>query len=81
MIRTRKKLIALKSEAEESKQAENDVQQWIKLIRKYNDLSELTPELLNAFIERICIHEAVKNEDGTRTQKVDIHYRFIGNID
>ena len=75
-----KQLIVLKAEAEESKQSENDVQQWIELIRKYNDLSELTPELLNAFIERIYIHEAVKNADGTRTQKVDIHYRFIGNI-
>ncbi|MBQ3587994.1 MAG: DUF4368 domain-containing protein, partial [Oscillospiraceae bacterium] len=42
---------------------------------------ELTAELLNTLIEKIVVHEAVKNEDGSRKQKVDIYYRFIGKID
>lgn len=43
--------------------------------------TELTAELLNTPIEKIVVHEAVKNEDGSRKQKVDIYYRFIGKID
>ena len=42
---------------------------------------ELTAELLNTLIEKILVHEAVKNEDGSREQEVEIFYRFIGKID
>ena len=43
--------------------------------------TELTAELLNTVIEKIVVHEAVKGTDGSRKQKVDIYYRFIGKID
>ena len=42
---------------------------------------ELTAELLNTLIEKITVHEAVKGEDGSREQEVEIYYRFIGKID
>ena len=38
-------------------------------------------ELLNTLIEKITVHEAVKGEDGSREQEVEIYYRFIGKID
>ncbi|MCI8726288.1 MAG: DUF4368 domain-containing protein, partial [Hungatella sp.] len=38
-------------------------------------------ELLNALIEKILVHEASKDENGNRVQKVEIYYRFIGKID
>ena len=31
--------------------------------------------------EKIVVHEAVKGEDGSREQEVEIFYRFIGKID
>ena len=40
-----------------------------------------TAELLNTLIEKITVHEAVKGEDGSREQEVEIYYRFIGKID
>ena len=40
-----------------------------------------TAELLNTLIEKIVVHEAVKGEDGSREQEVEIFYRFIGKID
>lgn len=43
--------------------------------------AELTAELLNTLIEKITVHEAVKGEDGSREQEVEIYYRFIGKID
>ena len=42
---------------------------------------KLTAELLNTLIEKITVHEAVKGEDGSREQEVEIYYRFIGKID
>lgn len=42
---------------------------------------ELTAEFLNTLIEKITVNEAVKGEDGSREQEVEIYYRFIGKID
>ena len=47
----------------------------------YVNPTELTAELLNTLIEKILVHEAVKSEDGSREQEVEIFYRFIGKIE
>ena len=47
----------------------------------YVNPTELTAELLNTLIEKIVVHEAVKGEDGSREQEVEIFYRFIGKIE
>ena len=43
--------------------------------------TELTATLLNAVIEKILVHEAVKHDDGSREQEIEIFYRFVGKID
>ena len=58
-----------------------NAERWIALIRKYTQITELTAPLLNELIDKIVVHEATKNEDGKRVQKVEIVYRFIGKID
>ena len=58
-----------------------DAEKWIGLMKQYVNPTELTAELLNTLIEKILIHEAVKSEDGSREQEVEIFYRFIGKID
>ena len=47
----------------------------------YANPTELTVEMLNTLIEKIVVHEAVKDFDGTRTQEIEIFYRFVGKID
>ena len=58
-----------------------DAEKWVELMKRYATPTELTAELLNTLIEKILVHEAVKNEDGSREQEVEIFYRFIGKID
>ena len=58
-----------------------DAEKWIGLMKQYVNPTELTAELLNTLIEKILIHEAVKSEDGSREQEVEIFYRFIGKIE
>lgn len=60
---------------------EEDAGKWIALIRQMAYPTELTATLLNAVIEKILIHEAVKGQDGTREQEIEIFYRFVGKID
>ena len=75
------KIQQLREEMEAAVQTEVDAEKWIELIKQCSNPTELTAELLNTLIEKIVVHEAVKNEDGSRKQKVDIYYRFIGKID
>ncbi|HHW31081.1 MAG TPA: recombinase family protein [Clostridiaceae bacterium] len=52
---------------------------WIKLIRKYVNLQELTAEILNELVTKIVVHER-RFVDGTPVQDIEVHYRFVGLI-
>ena len=75
------KILNIKAELESYSRKEDDTEKWISLIRQHTDIQELTSDILNSLIDKIVIHEAVKNEDGTREQKIEIYYKFIGKID
>ena len=52
---------------------------FMELVRRYTEFTELTTPMLNEFVEKIVVHEADKSS-GKRTQKVDIHFNFIGHF-
>lgn len=58
-----------------------NAEKWIELIKQYTHPTELNAELLNALIEKIVVHEAVKHETGLREQEIEIYYRFVGKIE
>ena len=57
-----------------------DFQAFLANIRKYTDIAELTPTVLNEFIRRIEVH-APEKVNGKRTQQIDIFYNAVGVID
>ena len=75
------KIRQLHETMEAAVQTAADAEKWIALMKQYVNPVELTAELLNTLIEKITVHEAVKGEDGSREQEVEIYYRFIGKID
>ena len=75
------KIDKLKSELATEKQTTADAEKWVSLINQYSEPTELTAEMLNTLIEKIVVHEAFKDPDGTRTQEIEIFYRFVGKID
>lgn len=79
-IALEEKLEAMKAELDSIQESEADARKWIDLVRQYSHPTELTAELLNALIDRIYIHEATYDDDGNKLQKIDIHYKFIGNV-
>jgi len=52
----------------------------LPVVRKYTESTELTPTILNEFIQRIEIHAPDKSS-GKRIQQVDIYYNAVGVID
>ena len=55
-----------------------NVQSFMDLIRLYTAIQELNTKILNELIDRIIVYEKVTNPDGQKSQRVDIHYKFIG---
>ena len=72
---------ALTAHLASEKEQEDGIGKWVDLIKQFSSPSELTAELLNTLIEKILVHEAVKEVDGSRTQEIEIVYRFVGKID
>ena len=51
------------------------MKRFLAVVKKYTDLTELTPEILHEFVDRIIVHAPDKSS-GHRTQQIDIYYRF-----
>jgi DNA invertase Pin-like site-specific DNA recombinase len=54
-------------------------EKFLDIARRYTDFTELTPAMLNEFVDKILVHEAV-GVGYRRTQKVEIFLNFIGNF-
>ena len=48
-------------------------------VRKYTNIKELTPEIINELIDKILVYQQTKL-DGKRYQQIDIYYAGIGII-
>lgn len=57
------------------------IDNFMELIDSHTEIKELNAKILNEFIDRIVVFEKTENQDGTKSQRVDIYYKFIGCID
>jgi hypothetical protein len=72
-----KRFDTLSSEYEDGEKAGK----FIEIVRKYTNFTELTPAMLNEFVEKILVHEAEGERKGYgRVQKVEIFLNFIGKL-
>jgi hypothetical protein len=74
------KISALQDEVIRFNEDGQNAEKFLSLANKYTDFTELTPTLLNEFIERVDIHE--KDKSGEKVnQKIVIHFNFIGTFE
>ena len=73
------KIQELKNALALSVQDEEKLSKFLKVVKSYTEIEELTPEILNSFIEKIYIGETEKY-DGRKMQEVEIIYKFVGVI-
>ena len=64
---------------QEEKQTVN-VERFLAVVKKYTDLTQLTPEILHEFIDKIIVHAPDKSS-GRRLQEIEIIYNHIGVFD
>ncbi len=63
----------------EDKEKTDSAERFIKLVRQFTDITELTPEIAATLIEKIIVGQAEK-VDGQQRQEVRIIYNFIGDV-
>ena len=56
-----------------------DTTKFIDLVRKYSQITELTPQILNEFIDKVTVHQAVK-VDGKRRQDIEVYFNGVGQM-
>ena len=73
------KIEQLSKEIGNTEKKETNLTQFISNVKKYTEITELTPEILNELIEKIIIHQT-KKINGKKVQEIDIYYRGVGII-
>lgn len=56
-----------------------NVNDFLKLVRKYTDIQEFTAEVIREFVEKIYVYKA-ERIDGKRTQRIKIVWNCIGEF-
>lgn len=74
------KIRQCKDELSEIENLRISKEQFTMAVRKFMQMETLTPALLNELIERIEVH-SIEGKGKNRTQKIIIHYRFVGVIE
>ena len=76
---------ALREELSRVREAAENAEKFMNIVRKHTTIEELTPTLLREFVEKIIVHEAValdgKRHGKLRRQDIEIYYSFVGKID
>lgn len=65
---------------EQAEEKADGAERFLRLVRRYTEVEELTPEIVNEFIQRIEVHAPDKSS-GHRQQRVDIIYNFVGQFE
>ena len=62
-----------------AEESDDSISKSISLVRNYTEVNELTPEILNSFIDKIYIGKP-ERIDGQRVQEVKIIYKLVGAV-
>ncbi|MFR3022547.1 recombinase family protein [Evtepia gabavorous] len=64
----------------EIQQESENGQQFVHLVQKYRDLTEIDQTALNEFIDKVVVHEATGGRTADRSQQIEIYFNFIGQF-
>lgn len=75
----KQKVVSLKASLAVAEESDSNSAKFIALVKSYTEVTELTPEILNSFIDKIYVGKP-ERIDGQRVQDVRIVYKLIGAV-
>ena len=55
-------------------------EEFLSLVHKYTDIQELTPAVVNEFVDKVLVHK-IEKTDGDRVQEIEIFLNYIGKVE
>ncbi len=75
----RQEVAALEDWVEQEEAADDGMERFLALVEKYEEVTELTPTIVNEYIQKIVVHAPDKSS-GKRRQKIQIFFNFLGEF-
>ena len=75
----KEKIEILNKSISTTEQKETAITSFVDKVKKYTEIEELTPEIINELIDKILVHQQTK-VDGKKYQQIDIYYSGVGII-
>ena len=75
--------ISMREIQEKLMQFEEDTdrtEEFLLLVHKYTDIQELTPAIVNEFVDKVLVHK-IEKMDGDRVQEIEIFLNYIGKVE
>ncbi len=76
----KQKCDTLTAQIDKANEVYENIDNFMELIDSHTKITELNARILNEFIDKIVVHEKTVNPDGSKSQRVDIYYKFTGCI-
>ena len=75
----KEKIEILNNSISTTEQKEIAITSFVDKVKKYMEIKELTPEIINELIDKILVHQQTK-VNGKKYQQIDIYYSGVGII-
>ena len=75
----KEKIEILNKSISTTEQKEIAITSFVDKVKKYTEINELTPEIINELIDKILVHQQTK-VDRKKYQQIDIYYSGVGII-
>jgi len=77
--RAEERLAELKETLANTADTRQNLEDFLEIAERYQDVTELDKEMLNRLVSTITVGKKIKTEQGT-TQEITVNYRFIGAL-
>lgn len=77
--RAEERLAELKETLANTVDTRQNLEDFLEIAERYQDVTELDKEMLNRLVSTITVGKKIKTEQGT-TQEITVNYRFIGAL-
>ena len=76
-----KAVLEEQQQLDEIQSGEDKIERFMALVERYRNCTEYSDEVLRQFVEKVIVHETVKDEDGERSREIEVYLNFIGKFD
>ena len=73
----KEKLAEYDKKISENDVSKNDIDSFVKLVNRYENITEITQQILAEFVDKILVHQAQKTDDG-KVQTIEIYFKGVG---